>query len=79
MWSAPGPKRALAATNVTTEQARELEHRLHARGLSRKASREAVATFQAWLEEHPVNEAEIEVVTAVATALLRDISRGHQL
>lgn len=70
---------------MTAEQARDLEDRLRARGLSRKARREALTEFRAWLAEQPapaserqdevLAETHIEAVEAAARALLRDLRR----
>lgn len=61
---------------MTAEQARDLEGRLRARGLSRKATREALTQFRVWLAEQPGGDLDPEIVDVVARALVRDLRRG---
>lgn len=60
---------------MTPDQARELEQRLRARGLSRKASRDAVACVREWIAEQP-HDVDVEVAAAMAQTLLRDLARA---
>jgi hypothetical protein len=66
---------------MTADEARELERRFRAQGLSRKATRKALAEVRAWIAEHPAPpiapEAgdDAELVAIIAQVLLRDLRR----
>jgi hypothetical protein len=53
---------------VTTDDVRELERRLRAHGLSRKASRDAVSVVRAWLAEQPPHDADLDAGVALLEA-----------